>query len=175
MERCLPDVVATDLTLPDGSGLEFVKDVRARHPAMVIVVISMHDENLYAERLLRAGARGYIMKEAASSRVVSSIRKVLAGGIAVSPAVSRRLLERIAEDKNFAKRTPLERLTDREVEVLELIGLGYTASTIAERLGISRRTVNAHRWNMRGRLGLDKGESLVRYAVKWIENKDVSA
>ncbi len=175
IDECVPHVIATDLTLPDGSGIDFVKDLRVRHPDVPVVVISMHDEMLYAERLLRAGAKGYIMKEAASTRVVSSIRKVMDGGIAVSPAVSRRLLAQLAEDKKFAKRAPLERLTDREVEILELIGGGYTASMIADKLGISRRTVNAHRWNIRNRLALAKGESLVRYAVKAFENRDVTA
>ena len=170
VESQAPDLVLTDLILPGRSGLELVKDLRAIHPELPVVVLSMHDEMIYAERCLAAGARGYIMKEAAAEHLLDAIRQVLAGGVFASPAVIGHFLQSLSHPQGRARADfPIKRLTDRETEVFELIGAGRSNQEIAGLLGISCRTVDAHRSNIREKLGIADGLELTRYAIRWVE------
>ncbi|MBK8093534.1 MAG: response regulator transcription factor [Verrucomicrobiaceae bacterium] len=166
-----PDVAIIDLTLPDKSGLELLKDIQAQFPTTLCLVLSMHDESLYGERSLRAGARGYIMKEAAADHLVSAVRKILSGGIYISDAMAARMLGQISGAKGKGGSAGTDTLTDRELEILELIGTGTATKIIAQRLGISARTVEAHRAHIKEKLGITDGAALVRYAVQWVEGK----
>ena len=170
IEQTAPDVVLTDLTLPGRSGLELIKDLKATHPDLPVLVMSMHDEMIYAERALKAGGCGYIMKEAPPEDLLKAIQTVLDGGIYASAAVTGHFLHTLSAGKGKAKSSfPLERLTDREMEIFELIGHGKGNRDIAGQLGVSSRTVDTHRINIREKLGLPDGTALTRYAVRWIE------
>ncbi|MBB5038560.1 response regulator transcription factor [Prosthecobacter dejongeii] len=164
-----PDLVVIDLTLPDKNGLELLKDIQAQFPGTLCLVLSMHDETMYGERALRAGARGYIMKEAAADHLITAARKVLSGGIYVSDSMTSRMMEQVVGHR--AKAASLESLTDRELEVLEMIGQGVATKNIAERLCISARTVEAHRAHIKDKLAITEGAALVRYAVQWVQGR----
>lgn len=170
VKECQPDLVIADLTLPDKHGLEFIKDVQVMFPGTRILVLSMHDESLYAERVLRAGARGYLMKETAADHLVKAARRILDGGIYLSDKMAGQLLETIAGQRRASDAGLLDRLTDRELEVLQLIGQGKPTRTIADLLHVSARTVDAHRAHIKDKLQLPDGAALVRYAVRWVEN-----
>jgi DNA-binding NarL/FixJ family response regulator len=165
-----PDLAVIDLTLPDKNGLELVKDIRALHPATQCIVLSMHDETLYGERSLRAGARGYVMKEEAADHLVTAIHKVISGGLYVSESLNARMLEQVTGAAR-SKATGMDALTDRELEILALIGSGVPTKNIAAQLSISARTVEAHRAHIKEKLGMTDGASLVRYAVQWVESR----
>lgn len=165
-----PDLAVIDLTLPDKNGLELVKDIRALHPATQCIVLSMHDETLYGERSLRAGARGYVMKEEAADHLVTAIRKIISGGLYVSESLNARMLEQVT-GASRSKATGMDALTDRELEILSLIGSGVPTKNIAAQLSISARTVEAHRAHIKEKLGMTDGASLVRYAVQWVESR----
>ena len=169
--QLVPDLVIVDLTLPDKNGLELLKDIQAMHPGTLCIVLSMHDESVYAERALRAGARGYVMKEAAADFLVGAIRRVLAGGIYVSETMASRMLEGVAGGGHRPTTSLIGRLTDRELEILEMIGKGVATKIIAERLHISARTVEAHRSHIKEKLGITDGPALVRFAVQWVETR----
>lgn len=165
-----PDLVVIDLTLPDKNGLELLKDIQAMHPGTLCLVLSMHDENMYGERALRAGARGYIMKEAAADHLITAARKVLSGGIYVSENIAGKMLEQVTGQR-ARPASGIETLSDRELEVLEMIGQGVATKNIAEKLRISARTVEAHRAHIKEKLGIHDGAALVRHAVKWVEDR----
>lgn len=169
--KVLPDLVILDLTLPDKHGLELLKDIQALHPGLRCLVLSMHDEALYAERAMRAGARGYIMKEVAADHLVTAVRKILAGGIFLSEAISARMIEQLSSTRSRGGPAGIETLTDRELEVLGMIGSGTATKLIAEKLGISARTVEAHRAHIKEKLAITDGAALVRYAVQWSQNQ----
>lgn len=164
----VPDLVTVDLTLPDKNGLELIKDLRACHPELNFLVVSMHDEMMYAERVLRAGAKGYIMKQEAPEKLVSAIRVILKGEVFLSAGVAARILKRFADAGGRAA-TPIERLTDRELEVFQLIGEGKGSREIAGMLNISVRTVDAHRAHIKEKLALRDSTELVHHAVRWVE------
>jgi DNA-binding NarL/FixJ family response regulator len=170
-----PDLVILDLTLPDRHGLELLKEIQALHPGMRCLVLSMHDEALYAERALRAGARGYIMKEVAADHLVNAVRKILSGGIFVSEAISARMIEQLSSTRSRTSPAGIETLTDRELEVLGMIGVGTTTKHIAEKLSISVRTVEAHRSHIKEKLAITDGAALVRYAVQWSQTQACTA
>lgn len=165
-----PDLVVIDLTLPDKNGLELLKDIQAMHPGTLCLVLSMHDEDMYGERALRAGARGYIMKEVAADNLVTAVRKVLGGGIYVSDAMASRMLEQVSGQRP-RQGAGIDTLTDRELEVLEMIGRGVATKNIATRLNISARTVEAHRAHIKDKLGITDGAALVRHAMQWVEQR----
>lgn len=165
-----PDLVIIDLTLPDKNGLELLKDIQAVYPGTQCLVLSMHEESLYAERALRAGARGYLMKETAADNLVVAVRKVLGGGIYVSDTMASRMLEQVTGNRGKPGVSGIDTLTDRELEILEMIGQGVATKILAERLSISTRTVEAHRAHIKDKLGISDGAALVRYAVQWVES-----
>ncbi|MFT5465803.1 MAG: DNA-binding NarL/FixJ family response regulator [Verrucomicrobiales bacterium] len=171
MEACqreAPDLALVDITLPDKNGLELVKDLRAWNEQLLILVVSMHEENVYAERALRAGARGYVMKEEAADKLVEAVGQVLAGGVYVSPKISARIVQQFA-DSGGSPESPIGRLTDRELEVFQQIGEGMASREIAAKLTISVRTVDAHRAHIKEKLGLRDATELMHQAVKWVE------
>jgi DNA-binding NarL/FixJ family response regulator len=167
-----PDLVLADISLPDKGGIEFIKDVQALYPQMPVLVISMHDESLYAERVLRAGGRGYIMKQEGGRKLMLAIRQVLNGQIYVSEKMSAKFLENFSGQRSQSTRSPIERLTDREFEVLQLIGQGKGTRQIAQTLHISVKTVEVHRLHIKEKLKLEDAPSLVRYAVRWVESQN---
>jgi DNA-binding NarL/FixJ family response regulator len=173
LARCDPDLVLTDITMPGRSGLEFIKDLRAERPELAILVISMHDEVIYAERVLRAGARGYIMKEAGGENLLAAIRQVLAGAIYVSPRISAGILEGISQGKPRGSRSPIEQLTDREFEIFQLVGQGKSTRDIAAQLHLSPKTVDVHRGHIKEKLELKDATALVRHAVRWVETQQI--
>ncbi|MGB7793669.1 MAG: response regulator transcription factor [Terrimicrobiaceae bacterium] len=162
-----PDLVLTDFTLPDKNGLELIKDLKAIAPRLPILVISMHQESLYAERVLRAGARGYITKEEGGERLMRAIRHVLSGAIYVSDKMSARILEIFSGSAGTQERSPVEELSDREFEIFELLGDGLSTQQIAERLHLSMKTVDAHRANVKEKLKLKTGNELISFAARW--------
>lgn len=165
------DLVLTDITMPGRSGIEFIKDVQALYPGLPMLVVSMHDEVIYAERVLRAGARGYIMKEAGGENLLFAIRQVLAGQAYVSTRVSAKILDDISGRKPRGSSSPIEKLSDREFEIFQLVGHGHSTREIAKRLGLSPKTVDVHRANIKEKLGLKDATALVRHAVRWVETQ----
>lgn len=164
-----PDLIVLDLTLPDKNGLELLKDFNTLCPDIPVLVLSMHDETLYAERVIRAGGRGYLMKDSGAEKLIAAIHAILNGGMALSEEVAVRILGSISGKRDRNPCSPLEQLTDREMEVFELVGLGKSARQVAAQLKISPRTVDAHRAHIREKLGLADTPSLMRYAVRWVE------
>jgi DNA-binding NarL/FixJ family response regulator len=165
-----PDLVLADIGLPGKSGLELIKDLRTVCPGIAVLVISMHDETLYAERVLRAGGRGYIMKQEGPEKILQAIRHVLDGQIAVSGKMSARILETLSDHRSKSN-SPIARLTDREFEVLQLIGQGKDSHVIAEQLHLSVKTVDAHRGHLKEKLELKSGTELICYAARWVETQ----
>lgn len=163
-----PDVAVIDLALADRSGLELIKDLKIRVPGLAMLVLSMHDESLYAERALRAGARGYVMKHEATDTLLNAIRKVHGGEIAVSPKMATRILNQLVAGQPAQVTNPVSRLSDRELEVFTLIGQGIGTRQIAERLFLSIKTVEAHRENIKQKLEIKSGPELTRYAVQYV-------
>ncbi|YCM46816.1 response regulator transcription factor (plasmid) [Verrucomicrobiaceae bacterium 227] len=169
-----PDVIITDINLPGKNGLELIKDVQAMYPKLPMIALSMHDETLYAERVLRASGRGYLMKETKPANLVKAIRLVLDGGIYLSEAMTKRMLELVSGNGGKLALSPMERLTDREFEVFQLIGQGRASKEIAGQLNISARTVDAHRTHIKEKLNLKSGSELNRHAVRWVESENPS-
>ena len=171
--RKTPDLVLADISLPDKHGLELLKDIQVLYPGLPVLVVSMHDESLYAERVLRAGGRGYIMKQEGGKMMIQAIRTVLSGQIYVSEKMSAKILEIFSGRRSETSRSPIEKLTDREFEVFQLIGQGTGTRQIALALHLSVKTVEVHRLHIKKKLELDDAPSLVRYAVRWVETQKV--
>jgi DNA-binding NarL/FixJ family response regulator len=171
-----PDIVIVDISLAQGDGLELVRDVHAHHPGLPMLVLSMHDELIYAERLLAAGASGYIMKHAASDQLLVALRRVLAGGRYLSESLSENL-ERQKGGGHSASATradPIERLSNRELQVLSLIGRGQSSREAADRLGLSVKTVETHRQSLKRKLNLATNAQLLQYAINWYASRSKS-
>jgi DNA-binding NarL/FixJ family response regulator len=164
-----PDLLIADISLPDKNGLELIKDLRALQPELSILVISMHDEELYAERVLRAGGRGYVMKQEGGKILMEAIRQVLSGKVFVSEKMSAKILEIFSGRRDQSGGSPVQRLSDREFEVFQMIGEGKGTRQIAEHLHLSVKTVEVHRANIKEKLRLKTATDLVRYAVRWAE------
>ena len=166
------DLALLDISLPDKSGLELIKDLRALQPELPILVVSMHDEMIYAERVLRAGGRGYIMKQAGGEKFLGAIRQVLAGQIFVSDKMSARILEIFSGRQSKAASSPVQKLSDREFEVFQLIGQGIGTRDLAAQLHLSVKTVEVHRANIKKKLNLKSAPDLVRQAVRWFDSQN---
>lgn len=167
-----PDLAVVDISLEGKSGLELIKDLQALHPDMPVLVMSMHDESLYAERALRAGARGYVMKKAGGETVLEAIRQVLNGKVYVSEKMSAQILEALSGSGSAKPHAPINMLTDREFEVFRLIGEGCTTAEVAERLHISTKTVDVYRQNLKEKFNLPSAMALIQHAVRWVESQD---
>ena len=165
------DLALCDISLPDKNGLELIKDLRALKPELPILVVSMHDEMIYAERVLRAGGRGYIMKQAGGEKFLRAIRQVLARQIYVSEKMSARILESFSGHKPESASSPVAKLTDREFEVFQLIGLGKGTREVAGQLHLSVKTVEVHRANIKEKLQIKTATDLVRFAVRWADSE----
>ena len=172
LDKAVPDIALVDISLVGKSGLDLVKTLKAAHPGMLILIISMHDEIVYAKRALKAGARGYVMKQEAASVMLGAIKTVLSGKIYVSVAMRDKLLESMFVRGEEAEMPSVERLSDRELEVLDLIGQGYGSAEIAKMLNISVKTVNAYRDHIKEKLRIDGAGEMRRYAVKWVQSRD---
>ncbi len=167
MESCKPDLVVVDITLKNSSGLELIKDIRARWPRVLILVLSMHDEALYAERVLRAGAQGYITKQEATRNILQAIRRVLSGGIYLNERVSSTILGRLALNPGLRSDSVSDLLADRELQVFELIGQGLSTREIAMQLHIDIKTVDTYRTRIKEKLNLDSSSALLKLAIGW--------
>lgn len=167
--RALPDVIVTDLSLKGRSGLDLIRDVRERHPGLPVLVVSMYDEALYAERALAAGARGYVMKQETSDSIVQAVRTVLEGRLYLSPRTMADLVAKFVRPDGAADRSPLERLTDRELEVFRLIGQGQTTGEIAATLCLSAKTIGTYRERIKEKLGLRTSAELTLHAMRVAE------
>src|SRR5665213_2275596 len=170
-----PDLVLADISLPGKNGLELIKDFHAMQPGLPVLVSSMHDESLYAERVLRAGGRGYIMKQEGGKKLMQAIRQVLEGKIYVSEKMSAEILEMFSGRRAGTESSPVEKLTDREFEVFQLIGQGKGTRESAEKLHLSIKTVEVHRANIKAKLKLKSASELVRFAVRWSESQGAGA
>lgn len=163
-----PDLLVVDISLPGMSGLELIKFSKNDYPHQKILVISRHDEQLYAERAIRAGAKGYVMKVEARKVIIDAIRKVLDGGIYISATVNERLIQGMLQQRNTFAQSPLEVLSDRELEIFELVGRGHKSGEIADRLFISNKTVESYRSRIKEKLNLHSSSELVKHAVQWV-------
>ena len=163
-----PDVAIVDISLKDRSGIELIKEIRTKKPELPILVLSMHDESLHAERVLRAGAKGYIMKQEATEQVMNAIRRVLRGEVYLSEKMASRMVNRLVAGPQNVGGSPIERLSDREFEVFQMIGHGVGPSEIAEKLGLSVKTVETHRERIKEKLNLASGSELIRYAMQYV-------
>ncbi len=162
-----PDAVIVDVSLAQGDGLELVKDARAHYPTLPLLVLSMHDEVIYAERMLSAGANGYIMKQAASDQFLVALRRVLEGGIYVSEVVGNSMIEKFAAGGTYTSANPVDSLSNRELQVLHMIGKGLSTRQTAEALNLSIKTVESHRQRIKRKLSLRTAAQLMQYAVNW--------
>jgi DNA-binding NarL/FixJ family response regulator len=165
--KARPDVALIDISLENESGLELVKQLKSQFPQVALIILSMHDEALYAERALRAGARGYVMKHETSKSVLASIRRVLGGGVYVSERIVNRMARRLTSSREPVASSPVERLSDRELEIFRLLGQGRTTSQIAGDLNLSLKTVQAYCARAKEKFGVTSLTELLRAAIRW--------
>jgi len=168
---CKPDVAIVDIALKDSSGLELIKNLKGSCPEVALLVLSMHEEFHYAERALRAGARGYVMKRETTKQVVEAIRRIREGKIYVSEPLAEAMTSQYVEGKRLASRSPVEQLSDRELEVFDMLGRGMGTRHIAETLRISLKTVQAYCGRIKEKLNLDSGTELLREAIRWNDSR----
>src|SRR5271170_140859 len=170
IEEAKPDIVVADISLKNTHGLELVKDLQVRHPTLPVLVLSMHDESLYAERVLRAGAKGYITKQEATKKILLAIRRVLSGEIYISEKMSSRMVNKMVLGRADEHKSPVERLTDRELEVFQLIGCGQGTRRIATELHLGIKTVESYRARIKEKLQLEDGTQLLQQAIQWVHS-----
>jgi DNA-binding NarL/FixJ family response regulator len=166
-----PDIVVLDISLKSSSGIELMKSIKAQYPKLPVLILSMHNEDLYAERALRAGAMGYIMKSEASEKLLTAIYCILGGQIYVSDKVSKKLLRKLARGKIEMTGSPIDSLSDRELEVFRLIGQGFGTSQIAEKLYLSVKTIETYRTHIKEKLNLANADELRQYAIQWLNSQ----
>jgi DNA-binding NarL/FixJ family response regulator len=170
IEAAKPDIAVIDICLAGKTGIELIKDLRVRCPNLPILVLSMYQESLYAEHALWAGAKGYVMKEESIQNVLVAIRRVLAGAVYVSEKMAARVLKEVAAGRPGEFVSPLERLSDRELEVFRLIGQGYRSHQIADKLHLSEKTIEAYRANIREKMNLKDATELLQQAIRWAQS-----
>lgn len=174
ISKLRPSLVITDIALKTSNGIELMKNLMALCPEVPILVMSMHDESLYAERAIRAGARGYIMKREAADKVLPAIRAILNGDIYLSEQMKGKLLSGIVRNRKAEPAAfPLDTLSDRELEVFQLIGNGFTTREIAQRLNLSTKTIDSYREHLKLKLDLENGAELVRRAIRWTRFENI--
>jgi len=165
-----PDVALVDISLKGMNGLELIKNIKVHYPKFPVVVLSMHDETLYAQRVLKAGAKGFIMKHEAGDKVLLALRRALNGEIYLSEKMSSRLLHQLVDGRSEGGLSPLEQLSDRELEVFQLIGHGRGTSQIAKELHLSVKTVESYRANIKEKMKIGSAPELVQHATQWVQN-----
>ena len=168
-----PDLVTIDLALHDGDGLELIRSLQSHHPLLPILVITQHDEMVYAERALKAGARGYVMKQETTDKIMAAIRTVLAGGHYFSPRIAALALRRFGQNRSQLRnnKSGINTLSNRELQVLQLLGAGLGTRVIANKLGLSVKTIEAHREHVKHKLGLSSASQLLNYATSWLKGQ----
>jgi DNA-binding NarL/FixJ family response regulator len=171
LEADMPDIILVDITLPDRNGLEFIKDVHSVHPDLIMLVISMHDEAYYAHRALKAGAKGYMMKNMGYDMYEAALRKVAAGGRWLSDTISEQIFQAYTTGTKPRMEGGLDELSDREFEIFQMMGDGRGTHDIAALLRISPKTVDVHRMNIRQKLKLEDGAAVTRFAIRWVESR----
>ena len=171
MRTMSPEVALLDISLPGTNGIELIKLMKAEQPKLPLLMLSMHDESLYALRALRAGALGYVMKAEALTHVLAALRKVLRGEIYVSQSFSERLIFQAIQSTDGGMGSPVDRLSDRELEVLELLGRGLGTKGIAGELHLSAKTIETHRAHIKEKLGFRDASEMVRFAIEWVTNE----
>jgi DNA-binding NarL/FixJ family response regulator len=174
IDKCHPQVAVVDLVLKESSGLELVKDIKIRHSKLPVLVLSVRDEAIYAERVLKAGARGYITKEEGPKKIVEGIRQVLAGKIYVSDHIASKVISKFADGQSQATGSSVDRLTDRELQVFELIGRGLPTKEIAQKLHLSPKTIDSYREHIKDKLKVRNSTELLKYAVQWMQGQQNS-
>jgi DNA-binding NarL/FixJ family response regulator len=167
-----PDMAIVDLSLPGANGIELIKNIRAEFPSLPVLVLSMHDESLYALRALRAGADGYVMKHEAMANVIQAIREVFNGRPYLSPAMAAQVITKFAHRQAEGETDAVERLSDRELEILELIGKGHEVRQIAKLLHLSPKTVETHRAHIKDKLDLKNSREVARFALQWLSSRE---
>jgi DNA-binding NarL/FixJ family response regulator len=169
-----PDFLIVDISLSGPDGLDLLKSIRARYPSLPVLILSMHDETIYAERALRAGANGYIMKQEATERVLVAVRQILTEKVYVSDRIANRMLQHYIRGSGGEKQSPIAELSDRELEVFRLIGEGHSTRMIAEELHLSVKTVESYQAHIKGKLSLKNGRELVQRAIQWTISEDTA-
>lgn len=173
LDRCKPDLAIVDISMGGVNGIELIKNLKAMNPKVAVLVLSMHDESHYAERALRAGAHGYVMKREARDRIMQAIRTVLAGDIYVSERIQKTLMHQYFHGPGGKSDSPVSRLSDRELEVLTLLGQGLSSKDIGDRLHLSPKTVDSHRTHMKEKLALAGAPELIRFAYDWVSSQEL--
>lgn len=168
-----PDLAIVDISLNSTNGIELTKGLRSQCPTMQVLIISMHDENVYAERALRAGAMGYVMKHEAGDKIIAAIDQVLGGEVHLSDRVKGRMLHRFVQHRTNVLISPMEKLSDREMEVFQLLGNGYGTREIANLLNLSVKTIDSYREHLKEKLNLATGNDLVRHAIQWTKSQSL--
>jgi len=170
-----PDGLITDISLKHGDGIELVRHVRAHHPKLPILVLSDHDECIYAERMLSVGANGYIVKQAPNAQILVALRRVLEGGTYVSEIVSAHMIERFAANRHPSVGNPIDSLSNRELQILHMVGKGMSTRETAQSLSLSIKTVESHRQRLKRKLNLGTGTQLIQYAINWFAGRDAGS
>ncbi len=168
-----PDMAVVDISLKTTSGIELVKNLKIQFPKLPILMMSMHDESLYAERALRAGAKGYIMKQEASEKILIAINRVLSGELYLSEKIKEKMLHNLVDKKNDKSGFAIDTLSDRELEVFQMIGNGFSTRQIAGRLHLSVKTIDSYREHLKLKLHLNSGSELVQHAIQWVKSEAV--
>jgi DNA-binding NarL/FixJ family response regulator len=174
IQKLTPDIALVDVTLKTTSGIELMKHLKALRPEMPVLMMSMHDESLFAERALRAGAKGYIMKLEPSATILAAIRRILSGELYLSEKMKEKMLHRLVKTGGTEVVYSIDTLSDREMEVFQLIGNGYGTRQIATRLNLSVKTIDSYREHLKLKLRLDGGTELVRHAIQWVKSEGIA-
>lgn len=172
VKELTPDMAIVDISLKQTSGMELIKDLNAQYPNLPVLALSMHDESLYAERALRAGARGYIMKAEATEKVIMAIRKIMSGEIYISDIMASKMMRKLVGGNAEINTSPVERLSNRELEVFQLIGKGFGTRQISERLFLSTKTIETYRAHIKEKLNLADAAELLQYAIQWVNSRN---
>jgi DNA-binding NarL/FixJ family response regulator len=174
MRNLHPDLAIVDVSINGADGIELVKQMKAEMPHLAVLVLSMHDESLYALRALKAGALGYVMKAEALSQVVNAVRRVLDGRIFVSPQFGEKLIFKAVHGSDSGSPSPVDRLSDRELEVLMMLGKGHSTKSIAKELNLSVKTIETHRAHIKEKLGFTDAGEMVRFAIDWVAHQELA-
>ena len=167
IKKLNPDIAIVDITLKETNGMELIKDIKVQYPNLPILTLSMHEESLYAERALRAGAKGYIMKQQATDNVIDAIRRVLNGQVYISDEMAAKMVRKLVNGRPDAGASPLDSLSDRELEVFLLIGKGHGTRQISEKLHLSIKTIETYRSHIKEKLNLVDASELLQYSIQW--------